>query len=233
MTDRAHRAIDQRWDLTPAEARAAQVALADRVDFSTPLPTDWRRVAAADVSFERFGKTLYAGVVVVDRATLEEVDRATVAAPAQFPYVPGLLSFREAPAILEAFSRLKVLPDVLITDGQGRAHPRRLGIACHLGLCLDLPTVGCGKSRLCGEFDPPPINRGGHSPLVDKGETIGAVVRSRTKIAPLFVSPGHRSDLASSIALVLELTPRYRIPVPIRLAHEAVNNLRRSIESKP
>ena len=128
-------------------------------------------------------------MVVVAAETFEVVEKVGLEAPARFPYVPGLLSFREAPALLEAFGRLKARPDAVLCDGQGIAHPRRLGIASHLGLCLDLPTVGCAKSRLCGKYDEPGPDRGDRSPLVDKGEVIGAVLRTRAGVAPLFVSP--------------------------------------------
>ena len=213
------------WDLDPGEARRLQAELAPLVDARTPLPPV-RTVAAADVSYDRGDDRLYAAVVVVDVATLAVVEQAGLVARASFPYVSGLLSFREAPPILEAFGRLQARPDVLLTDGQGLAHPRRFGIACHLGLILDLPAVGCGKSRLCGQFAEPGPERGDRSPLTDKGEVIGAVVRSRRGIKPLFVSVGHRCDLESAVELVLRLTPRYRVPIPTRLAHAEVNRLR-------
>jgi deoxyribonuclease V len=218
---------DHPWDLTPAEARALQGELAKEVDTSSPLPT-WRSLAAADVSFDRGGEVLFAAVVVVLAETFEVVERVGLASPARFPYVPGLLSFREAPALFEAFDRLKTRPDVVLCDGQGIAHPRRLGIASHLGLRLELPTVGCAKSRLCGHFDEPGPNRGDRSPLIDKGQTIGAVLRTRARVAPLFVSPGHRCDQESAVALVLATTRKYRLPIPSRMAHEYVNEVRRA-----
>jgi deoxyribonuclease V len=218
---------DHPWDLTPAEARALQGELAKEVDTSSPLPT-WQSLAAADVSFDRGGEVLFAAVVVVLAETFEVVERVGLASPARFPYVPGLLSFREAPALLEAFDQLKSRPDVVLCDGQGIAHPRRLGIASHLGLRLELPTVGCAKSRLCGHFDEPGPNRGDRSPLIDNGETIGAVLRTRARVAPLFVSPGHRCDQESAVALVLATTRKYRLPIPSRMAHEYVNEVRRA-----
>ena len=139
--------ISHPWNLDPGQARSLQAELAPRVDSTSSLPR-WKTLAAADVSFDRGGDTLFAGVVVVEAGTLNVVERVSLAAPATFPYVPGLLSFREAPALLRAFERLQTRPDVVLCDGQGQAHPRRFGIACHLGLILDLPTVGCGKSRL-------------------------------------------------------------------------------------
>lgn len=213
------------WDVTPLEARQIQAELAPRVVRDVPLGSV-RLVAGADISYDRGDDTLYAAVVVVDLATLEPLETASLAMRVAFPYVPGLLSFREAPPILAAFERLTHRPDVLITDGQGLAHPRRFGVACHLGLILDIPAVGCGKSRLIGTFPEPGIERGSRSPLMDKGETIGAVVRSRRGVKPLFVSVGHRANLDSAVDLVLALTPKYRVPVPTRLAHVAVNQLR-------
>jgi deoxyribonuclease V len=219
--------IRPRWDLSPAEARLLQTELARTVDASTPL-APWRTLAAVDVSFDRGSEVLYAAVVVVAAETFEVIERAGLESPAKFPYVPGLLSFREAPAVLEAFERIKTRPDVVLCDGQGIAHPRRLGIASHLGLCLDLPTVGCAKSRLCGENNEPGPTRGDRSPLIDKGEVIGAVLRTRAKVAPLFVSAGHRCDLESAVGLVLATTCKYRLPVPSRMAHEYVNEVRRA-----
>src|SRR3954447_16317028 len=159
------------WDLLPAEARALQKELAGSVDTTTPLGR-WDTVAAADVSFNKFDPVLYAAVVVVRAGSFEVVERVGVTAPAKFPYVPGLLSFREAPALLDAFARLETRPDVVLCDGQGIAHPRRLGIASHLGLWLGLPTVGCAKSLLCGHFEEPGPDRGDRSPLIGRGETI-------------------------------------------------------------
>ncbi len=218
--------IQHPWDLTPAEARAVQAELAGSVDATSPLPA-WRTLAAADVSFDRGGTVLFAAVVVVEAGSFRLIERAGLAAPARFPYVPGLLSFREAPALLEAFDRIKTRPDVVLCDGQGIAHPRRLGIASHLGLRLDLPTIGCAKSRLCGKYDEPGADRGDRSPLVDKGEVVGAVLRTRAKVAPLFVSPGHRCDLESAVGLVLDTTRKLRLPIPARMAHEYVNEIRR------
>jgi deoxyribonuclease V len=219
--------MEMRGNLTPAEARLEQSKLASLIDLSTPLPP-WKTLAAADVSFDRGSDVLYAAVVVVQADSFEVIERVGLEAPAEFPYVPGLLSFREAPALLEAFQRLKTRPDIVLCDGQGIAHPRRLGIASHLGLCLDLPTVGCAKSRLCGRYDEPGPKRGDRSPLTDKGEVIGAVLRSRDRVAPLFVSPGHRCDLASAVGLVLATTRKYRLPIPSRMAHEYVNEVRRN-----
>jgi deoxyribonuclease V len=214
------------WDLTTAQARDLQLRLAAQVDSQRDLPP-YERVAGADVSYQLRGQWLYAAVVVLRAGSFEVLDRAGVIAEAKFPYVPGLLSFREAPAVIEAFGRLKTRPDVMICDGQGIAHPRRMGLAAHLGLYLGIPTIGCAKSWLHGEYQEPGLARGDWTPLTDGGETIGAVLRTRTRVKPLFVSPGHRCNLASAIGVVLATSPTYRLPVASRLAHEYVNELRR------
>lgn len=218
------------WDLTPAEARALQTELAVQVDSTTPLGP-WELVAGADVSFNRGGDRLFAAVVVARAPTFEVVERSGVTAPATFPYVPGLLSFREAPGLILAFERLRTHPDVVLCDGQGIAHPRRLGIASHLGLWLGLPIVGCAKSRLCGDYDEPGQQKGDRSPLRDGAEVIGAVVRTRARVKPVFVSPGHLCDLEGAVRVVLNSTRNYRLPEPIRLAHAYGNELRCSATS--
>jgi deoxyribonuclease V len=215
------------WDLDYAQARALQSELAGKVDTRSRLDA-WATVAAADISYNKHDPRLYAAVVVTDARTFEVIERVGVTAEALFPYIPGLLSFREAPPVLEAFRRLKTIPDVVICDGQGYAHPRRFGLACHLGLWLDVPTIGCAKSRFVGEFDEPGPARGDRSPLVDQGETIGAVVRTRARVKPVFVSAGHRCDLDSAVAVVLGGASRYRLPEASRLAHGHVNELRRA-----
>src|SRR4051794_33821714 len=216
-----------RWDLDAKEARLLQKELAASVIADRPLG-DWQTLAAADVSFDRDGTELYAAVVVVERGTLRVIERVGVTAPAAFPYVPGLLSFREAPALLDAFAKVEAIPDVVLCDGQGIAHPRRLGIASHLGLWLDRPTIGCAKSLLCGHYDEPGPDRGDRSPLVHKGDVVGSVLRTRSRVAPVFVSPGHRCDLEGAVNLVLATTTRFRLPIPTRMAHEFVNEVRRA-----
>jgi len=215
------------WDLDYAQARALQAELAGEVDTRRKV-TRWKTVAAADVSYNQHDPRLFAAVVVVDARTLEVIEQAGVTAEARFPYIPGLLSFREAPPVLDAFRQLKTRPDVVVCDGQGLAHPRRMGLACHLGLWLGLPTVGCAKSRLVGAYDAPGPDRGDRSPLVDKGETVGAVVRTRARVSPLFVSAGHLCDLDSAVKVVLGGATKYRLPHAGRLAHALVNDLRRA-----
>lgn len=213
------------WGLSTTEARDLQHSLAQQVVTSTPLK-EWRLVAAADVSYNKFDPWLYAAVVVVKAGTFELVERMGIARQATFPYVPGLLSFREIPPVLEVFEKLKTRPDVVLCDGQGIAHPRRVGLASHLGLWLDLPTIGCAKSRLIGEHEEPGPARGARSPLVDNGEVIGAVLRTRDRVKPLYVSTGHQVDLESAVAVTLDCAVKHRLPVPARLAHVYVNEIR-------
>ena len=148
--------------------------------------------------------------------------------PVTFPYVPGLLSFRECPPVLKAFEQLNTRPDVVLCDGQGRAHPRRIGYACHLGLWLDLPTIGCAKSILVGEHGKLGLKRGDRAPLIDRDEIVGAALRTRARVKPLYISVGHRCDLESAIAVVLSTIRLFRLPIPARMAHAYVNDLRRS-----
>jgi deoxyribonuclease V len=218
------------WNLTTAEASELQKSLASQVDVSTSLPP-WKTVAAADASYNKFSEWLYAAVVVVEAGTFAVIERAGVVAEARFPYVPGLLSFREAPAVLDAFARLKTRPDVLLCDGQGIAHPRRLGLASHLGLWLGLPTIGCAKSLLCGHYNEPGPVRGDKSPLIDQEEVIGSVVRTRSRVKPVYVSPGHLCDLEGAVSVVLATTVKYRLPLPSRMAHDYVNEIRRAADS--
>jgi deoxyribonuclease V len=214
-----------RWRIEPAKARELQLELAERVIADRPLGR-YDTVGGADVSYSKWSQTLYAAVVVLRADTLEVIERAGVVAEATFPYIPGLLSFREAPPVIEAFETLSVRPEVLICDGQGIAHPRRLGLASHLGLWLEIPTIGCAKSHLFGDYEEPGPTRGDWSPMTDGDETIGAVLRTRDRVKPLFVSPGHLCDLPSAIAAVLAATRRYRQPVTTQMAHGYVNEMR-------
>ena len=215
------------WDTTPTEAVGIQKALAQLIDVRRPLP-EWDLVAAADVSYRRFDPVLHAAVVLWSAHQGRQIAVAQATIRTDFPYVPGLLSFREAPVILEAFQRLETRPDVVLVDGHGLAHPRQFGIACHLGLWLDLPTIGCAKTRLCGSYREPGIKRGCLSPIRLAKKHVGYVVRTRTGVKPVFVSAGHRIDLASAVRIVLDTCRGYRLPEPARLAHQRVNDIRRS-----
>ncbi|MFO0970011.1 MAG: deoxyribonuclease V [Gemmataceae bacterium] len=214
------------WDLTPKEAVALQRELAGRVA-AKPALKRYRYVGGVDASYTRFSPVCQAAIAVWDAKTGEVAQIVGVCSETRFPYVPGLLSFREIPPLLEAFAKLDKAPDVVMVDGHGYAHPRRFGIACHLGLLLDLPTIGCAKSRLVGSFTPPAPEAGSTAPLVDKDELIGLVLRSKTRTNPLFISVGHRIDLESAARVTLECSRGYRMPEPTRQAHLAVNEIRR------
>lgn len=213
------------WDLDPARARSLQETLRRRV-VETTGPEEVRLVAGMDVSYDRRSPILFGAVVLLDAKSLEIVETRGVRERARFPYVPGYLSFREAPAVLRAFAGLRRRPDLLICDGHGRAHPRRFGLACHVGVWLDLPTIGCAKSRLVGDHREPGTRRGCHRPLTDGDEVIGEVVRTRDGVRPVYVSVGHRVDLPTARSWVLRLARGTRIPEPIRVAHLEVNRMR-------
>lgn len=214
------------WRLSPARAVAVQRRLAARVRVEPP-PGPWRLVAGLDAAFSDDEQFCLAAAVVWDRREGRVVAVATARRPVHFPYVPGLLSFREAPALLAALRRLECAPEVLLCDGQGLAHPRRFGIACHLGVLCDLPAVGCAKSRLVGEHTVLPAAAGARADLVLEGEVVGAVVRTRAGVRPVYVSVGHRCDLESAVALVLTCAQGRRLPEPTRLADRCVAALKR------
>lgn len=217
------------WRVSYVEALAIQRTLRQRVRLQ-PLTRPVRLVAGSDVAYSRRTHRMYASVVVVSLPGLEIVDIAEAVRPATFPYIPGLFTFRELPPLVDAFERLRQDPDVVIFDGHGLAHPRRFGLACHAGLLLGRPSVGCAKSILVGRHGPLASRRGATSLLVDNGETVGAAVRTRDGVAPLYVSAGHLVDLQSAVALVLETVRRFRIPEPIRHAHRATMALRRRMD---
>ena len=216
------------WRMTAVEAITLQKELAVEVSRTGGVPNP-RLVAGVDISVNRWAKTGTAAVVVLNYPDLEIVGVKTVTDKIEFPYVPGLLSFREAPLILAACENLTVIPDLVMVDGQGIAHPRRLGLASHLGLCLDVPTIGVAKSRLCGQYEEPGNEAGSYTELMDNGEVIGAVLRTRAGVKPVYVSVGHRIDLPGTIHWVLECCRGYRLPEPTRLAHQAAGgNLKRT-----
>ncbi|MCE8032671.1 MAG: deoxyribonuclease V [Halomonas sp.] len=210
------------WNLSPEEAIALQKRMAGRIEREDRLGPV-RHIAGVDIGFEQEGEITRAAVVVVawpgdPLAGFEVVEQVVHREPTRMPYIPGLLSFREIPAALEAFGKLVTRPELVMVDGQGIAHPRRLGVASHLGLWLDLPTIGVAKSRLCGVHDEVPEPRGEWTPLRHRGETIGAVLRTRVGVKPLFVSLGHRISLETSLDWVVKCLGRTKLPEPTRLA---------------
>jgi deoxyribonuclease V len=204
------------WNVSQEEAVAIQQRLRHLVQRRPTLALDAvRTVAGIDASYKDVSR---AAVVVLALPSLEVVEQVEAIRETTFPYVPGLLSFREVPAVLDALAKLTVPPDVLMCDGQGYAHPRRLGLASHLGVYLNRPSVGCAKSRLIGRYEEPGPNSGDRSPLVDHGEVIGVVLRTKPHTNPLFVSVGHLLDLETAVELVLRCLRGYRLPEPTRLA---------------
>lgn len=217
------------WDVTPTEAVAIQKALTEHIDLR------WGgervgRVGGADLSYAREGQNGYAAIVVMSVPEFEEIDATCVKCRITFPYVPGLLSFREVPAALKAWETLRIRPQLLYVDGQGIAHPRGLGLAAHLGLLLKIPSIGCAKTKLVGDEPVVGPAKGQWAPLCHKGETVGATVRTRAGVRPLYVSPGYRIDLKRSVEWVLSACVRYRSPEPIRAAHVMANRHRILLE---
>jgi deoxyribonuclease V len=232
------------WNLSRTQAVELQKELRQQVRIE-PITNPVSLVAGCDVSFNRFSDVVYAGIIILRLPDLRVVDYATAVAKTSFQYIPGLLSFRETPALLEAWQQLKTAPDVVMLDGQGIAHPRRFGIACHFGLLTDMPSIGCAKTLLVGRYEEPGQAAGSYTLLVDKGEAVGAALRTKDSAAPVFVSIGHRMNLTTAIELTLRCvkgywadvsatlfalkptSPRHRIPEPTRAAHILVNALRR------
>ena len=209
------------WPGTPDEAARLQICLAAEIR-ETQLLSDIETIAGVDVAYSKTTDQLVAAVCVLHAVDLSPVETAFHIDKARFPYVSGLFSFRELPPVLAAIEKLEQKPDAIICDGQGRAHPRRFGLACHLGLTLGIPTLGCGKTHLFGDYsDPGPI-RGDWSPITDGDETIGAVLRTQTDTNPVFVSVGHLMTLDDAIRLTLAASPRYRLPETTRAADHAV-----------
>ncbi|MFC2037512.1 deoxyribonuclease V [Chloroflexota bacterium] len=221
-------AISHPWGLPVNEAKALQAKLAEKVIATTTFePAAVQTVAGVDVGFQ--GDLARAAVVVLNFPELEPVDYALAEVPVTFPYIPGLLAFREGPGVLAALEKLSTWPDLFIFDAQGRAHPRRLGLATHMGLLLDRPSIGCAKSRLTGLHQEPGNAVGEWVPLWDAQQIIGAVVRSRAGVKPLYVSIGHRIDLPTAIDFVLRCTRRYRLPETTRCAHKVAAGARLQI----
>jgi deoxyribonuclease V len=208
-----------RWDVSTNEAIAIQRQLRDQVLTTNGITlTALRTIAGIDAAYQGTTGQAKAAIVVLTFPELEVIEQAVATRPSSFPYVPGLLSFREAPVVLDALSALRVRPDLLMCDGQGYAHPRRLGLASHLGVYLGMPSVGCAKSRLIGSYEEPGPTQGSLSTLTDHGEVIGMVLRSKTSTRPLFISIGHMIDLATAVELVTRCLRGFRLPEPTRLA---------------
>ena len=218
------------WNLTPEEARAQQTALQERVSLTDNFG-EVQTIAGVDLSFSSDGETGFAVVVVLSFPGFQALETCYAAAPVSMPYVPGLLSFRESPIALEAFAQIQTAPDMIFVDGQGQAHPRGFGIACHLGVLLDVPSVGVAKSFLYGHYDRTAALVPGRSvPLLDKaGErVIGSVVQTKPRTNPLFISPGHRISVDSATRLVLDCVRGYRLPEPTRQAHSLITAYKKS-----
>lgn len=214
-----------KWNLSPSQAVALQKSLSGKVQL-VELKEHPKTIAGIDCAFSGDKKRIFACVVVLKLPGFELIEMKSAVQTLTFPYIPGLLSFREAPACIAAVEKLENEPDAFIIDGQGVAHPRRFGLACHLGLFFNKPTVGCAKSRLIGSFEDPAPEKSSFSSLRDGRETIGAVVRTRTNVKPVFVSVGSKCLLKDAIKMVLDCTTKYRIPEPARLAHQLVSALK-------
>lgn len=214
------------WSVDYKQAIEIQKSLRNLIKV-IPLSKEPRLVAGTDVSYVSRARMMYAAIVVLTWPQLAPIERVTVSRPAEFPYIPGLLSFREGPVLVEAFKKLKNKVDLWFFDGQGLAHPRGLGIATHLGLWLNSPTIGCAKSRLIGDYKEPGRKKGSYSRLIYKGKIIGAVLRTRTGVKPVFVSIGHKITLKQAVNFVITASPKHRIPEPIRQAHTLCNSVKR------
>jgi deoxyribonuclease V len=205
------------WVKTVGEAKLIQAQLRDKVIDADELG-EVRYVAGVDIGFKNNYTISQAAIAILTYPELELVEQAIACIPTAFPYVPGYLSFREIPAILAAFPQIKTVPDLILCDGQGYAHPRRLGLACHLGILLDIPTIGVAKSLLIGKHEDVALEKGSWQPLLDKDETIGVVLRSRTKVKPIYISIGHKISLPTAINYVMGCLTKYRLPETTRWA---------------
>ena len=214
------------WDVSYAEARSIQESLRGKIKTGS-LPKSLRFVAGADVSYEKHGDLFFAGVVVWDARQAEVVEERGHVAKVIFPFIPGLLSFREAPVLLEAFKKISSRVDAVIVDGQGLAHPRGLGLASHICLLLNVRGVGCAKTLLVGEHKAVGSKKGSRSDLMLAGDRVGVTLRTRDNVKPVYVSPGHKLGVDDATELVLRCSIKYRLPEPTRMAHNFVNRLRR------
>lgn len=211
--------------ITVTEATLLQKELRNRI-ITQPIDPDIKIIGGADISFNRFSPIVYAGIILLSYPGLELISESTIITTVNFPYIPGYLAFREVPALLKAWEQLTVKPDVLIVDGHGIAHPRRMGIATHFGVLADVPTIGSAKNVLFGKYEAPGITAGNATELKDKNEVLGYAYRSKSNVKPIFVSPGYKADLPGSLSLIKTCIRKHRLPEPTRLAHNAVNAFR-------
>jgi len=216
------------WEVSPQEAIKIQKDLKSNISLKKSF-SKIDKIAGADVSY--YQNKMIAGVIIFEFPNLKIIERQSFISPVNFPYIPGFLTFREGPSLLATFKKIKNEPDVILFDGQGIAHPRRMGIASHLGLFLNKPTIGCAKSRLIGEYIPVGEEKGDYALLKEGEEVLGAVLRTRRKVKPIFISPGHKIDLSNSIEIILKCIVKYRLPVPVREAHIFVNQIRNNLTS--
>ncbi len=216
------------WNVNYKEAVEIQKILKKQIILKNSFKNlNGKLIAGADVSYDKEIDRFYAGVVVFELQTMQKIEEVTASGKVSFPYIPGLLSFRESPILLRAFSKVKKTPDIIILDAQGIAHPRGIGLASHIGLLLNKPSIGCAKTRLIGEYGNVGKEAGYYSRLTIKGKVVGIVLRTRKNVKPVFVSPGHKIDLATSIDLVLKSCRGYKLPEPTRQAHNLVNKVRK------
>lgn len=214
------------WDVSPEEARNLQLELRKQLQIE-PLQSAVRLVAGADISFNKYESTVYAGLIILDINNLQPVAHALAISEAHFPYIPGLLSFREIPSLLKAWELLAIKPDVIMVDGHGIAHPRRLGIAAHFGLATNTASMGVAKKKLYGKYEEPKTTADSYTSLTQGEETLGYVYRTKKNVKPVFISPGHKIGLQNVLSLTSQCTGKYRLPEPTRQAHLLVNRLRR------
>jgi deoxyribonuclease V len=215
------------WDLQYSEAIKVQQDLKDQIVLRS-WNADPELVSGADVSYSKNSDIFYSAVVVFEFPSMRIVESAHASGRMDFPYIPGLLSFREAPVLIKAFEKIRKVPDVVVFDGQGIAHPRGVGLASHMGLVLDLPTIGCAKKNLVGSHDDVGNEVGDHKPIIFKGDVVGAALRTKKNVKPVFISPGHKMDIPSAIEIVLKTCRGYKLPEPTRQAHLLVNKVRKS-----
>ena len=219
------------WDVSAKEAIRIQEVLKDQIVLKRNF-SKISTIGGGDIAYSRNGDRLFGAIAVLSFPDMEVLDMASADGKITFPYIPGLLSFREGPILIKTFRRLKVRPDVIIFDGQGTAHPRRMGLTSHMGLWLDLPSMGCAKTPLLKEFINPGPTKGSFEWIRQEGKKVGAVLRTKENVKPLFVSPGHRIDLMTSIQLIFESCRGFRIPEPLRKTHQASLLLRREASTK-